>query len=171
MRPTASHVWLRASWQRMRDLGLALIVASCSSSATKHGQSTEDPSACQAGCESNLWPRVIINLLPPEGFTGDEVQLASMRGKFGEFLLDGIAHGCPTDLPETLKCSYSFFATPADATFELFVSPTDGAEFQQEVKLGPFNGCGRSIAYVTVDLDPAARTISEPRFVSPCSGL
>jgi hypothetical protein len=168
----SSHASRHGSWQRTRDILLALmVVTGCSNSATKPGQLSEDSSTCQAGCESNLWPRAIINLLPPQGFTGDEVQLASMRGRFGDLMQDGRPHGCPTELPETLRCSYSFFATPADRTFELIVAPTDGAEFQQEVKLGPFNTCGRSIAYVTVDLAPAARTISESRFVSPCSGL
>ena len=159
-------------WHRIREALLALIVLTgCSTSATTPGQSSDTSSSCQAECEGNLWPRAIIDLLPPKGFTGDEVQLASVRGIFGDLKQDGRPHGCPTELPETLRCSYSFFATPADATFELIVSPTDGAEFQQQVELGPFNTCGRPIAYVTVDLDPAARTISAPRFVSPCSGL
>jgi hypothetical protein len=151
-------------------LTLAALVSACSTPGAKPGTSSDEQVSCREGCETNLWPRAIVSLLPPRGFTGDEVDLASVNGIFTGLMQEGRPHGCPP-LPETLHCSYSFFANSTDESFELIVTPTEGEEFRAEVKLGAFNTCGRAVAYVTVDLDPAARSISEPRYVNPCSGL
>jgi len=161
-----------------RFLVAAIYIAGCSSTSRGPAPSSDGPApssndagaACSAGCESNIWPRIIVGIAPPKGFLGDEAHLANVSGDFGGVIYQAAPHQCP-ELPETLRCSYALFSTPEDKTFELIVALAGGQEVRKQVTLGPFNTCGRSITYITVVVDSDSATLSEPRYVSPCAAL
>ena len=126
---------------------------------------------CPEGCSSHLWPRVIVGVIPPRG--SDKEGIDFVRVKFRDqqgTVFDGNPHGCP-DTPGIL-CTFSFFSSPADRFVTLQVESIEAGDLASKaiIQLGPFNYCGRDIAYVTVTL--AANLppeIHPPEFVSPCN--
>jgi hypothetical protein len=149
----------------------AICLGGCSAGSAKKVPTDGDQTACRAGCESNIWPRVIVGFVPPEGFVGDEATLAAVHGVFAGVSQDATNRGCPADLPATLHCTYVLYAAPADESFELVVQPNDGETVRQSITLAPFNTCGRSIAYLTVRFEPEGVALSDTRYVNPCAAL
>ena len=124
------------------------------------------------GCETNLWPRVIVGIVPPEGSEKDGAELVRARLRLEDGrLLEGHVHGCPDTAPG-IRCTYSFFTTPQDRTAVLLLEPVErpAARVEAAIGLGRFNHCGREIAYVPVALSRDLSLRLEPtKLVSPCS--
>lgn len=153
---------------------LGVLIASCSTGNGKEpgADLTDDAESCAPGCEGgNLWPRVIINVVPPEGYEGKPADLVAVHGVFFGEALQGLPNFCPSDWPPTLDCTYSLYAAPRDKSFELVVEGQSGQTLRTDVELAEFNRCGRAIAYITVLVEPDAITLSSVRYISPCNGL
>ena len=155
---------------------LALVmIAACSSQRDAPGQgagawTVADERPCAAGCESNIWPRLVLGVEAPAPEDSDPATLvrATMRDEAGA-VFEGHLHGCPE--MAGVSCGYSFFTTPRDRRVTLTVEPVDRSApaVQAEIPLGRFNTCGREIAYVIVTVVPgAAPSIGAARLTSPC---
>src|SRR5512133_1892516 len=97
---------------RSREI-LALLLASmflsCSSDRrTPQAESWADERPCARGCESNLWPRVIVGVSSPsmEQASAENLVRVRLRDERG-VSLQGHLHGCPP--APGVVCSYSFF--------------------------------------------------------------
>lgn len=161
-----------------RMLRLPIVVVALSASCAAHcaRDAASGPSGeaggCVNTCESNDWPRLVIGLIAPAGFVGDEADLivsATATVSGAAYTLD--RHGCP-ELPSSLKCTFSLTTSPIDSTADIVLRTRDGGrDVRVPVKLSAFNACGRDIAYVTVDLagDAGEPQIAATRYVSPCN--
>lgn len=124
---------------------------------------------CVNDCESNLWPRLIVDV-PASGDAGTAppVQL-SVRYADGR-VAAGNAGGCPE--VDNVLCTVSFGATPSDTQVVLRAERAGQAAVEKDISLAPFNYCGREIAYVVVQVDGSgAPQVGPTRYLSPCSGL
>lgn len=124
----------------------------------------------ESDCASQMWPRVIVGVVPASGSARDGVTLVHARARLatGE-ILDGNPHGCP-EVREVV-CTYSFFTAPRDREVTLLIQrkgdPADRAE--KRIPLPPFTHAGRDITYVVVTLpSEGSAVIGEPRLIHPC---
>jgi hypothetical protein len=124
---------------------------------------------CAEGCESNIWPRVIVGVIT-EGAAEPGEKLIRARIRFDDGSLQtGHLQGCP-DTP-SLVCTYSFFTAPRDRQITLIVETINSTlpAVEATIILGRFNYCGREIAYVEIWAVPGAPPrIGPSRLVSPC---
>jgi hypothetical protein len=151
-----------------------MLIVSCSTGNGKEPglDAADDAESCSPGCEgSNLWPRAIINVVSPEGYEGKPTDLVAVHGVFFGEPQQALANGCPSDLPQSINCTYSLFGAPRDKSFELVVEGLSGQTLRTDVELAEFNRCGRAIAYITVLVEPDAITLSSVRYISPCNAL
>ena len=129
------------------------------------------PKPCKEGCETNMWPRIIVGVIPQENITLDIHELLQIRIMLGDgTIYEGHREGCPK-LPEDIICTVSFFTAPKDKFATILVKMTDrkDVELQSKIRLGEFNYCGRDIAYVPVTLSQELMPhIGAAQLVSPC---
>jgi len=129
-----------------------------------------DDAPCHDGCESKLWPRLIVGVRAPPDWQGTAADLVHVRVRDDTgTVLEGNRYGCPD--AGGIICTYSFFTTQRDTEVLLIVEPSrDGAPPAQErISLGRFNHCGRDIAYVVVATRPGSMPkILSRTLVSPC---
>lgn len=129
-----------------------------------------DDRPCREGCESNLWPRLIIGIRAPQGSQDVAADLVRVRIRDDRgTVLEGNRFGCPD--AGGIICTYSFFTTPRDTSVLLIIEPSgaDVPPAEERISLGPFNHCGRNVAYVVVAAKPGIRPeIVSRTLVSPC---
>jgi hypothetical protein len=133
--------------------------------------SCANPPRCAPGCESNLWPRLIVGILPPTGGSSDGAKLVALRVRDTTgHVFDGIPHGCPNIAG--VVCTYSFFSTPADRSVTVLVDPRDRRipATKIELPLGPWNACGRDITYARFTRSAKSGwELLDQRLLSPCA--
>lgn len=79
--------------------------------------------------------------------------------------------GCPGEFDSArLLCSFSYSGSPADHLVTLQAVGPSGEIPSHEVELGPFNYCGRDIAYVELSLAGSVPAWGATRLISPCAG-
>jgi hypothetical protein len=145
----------------------ALLLGACS----ERSNSQEFPNSCRSSCEGNDWPRAIVGIIPPVGFSGDETSLLRLRAQSDAgTVYTPTPHGCPKTT--NLVCSFSVSTAPRDVTLEFTAELPDGRVLSWPVALMQHNYCAQQIAYSTVTLEQnAAPQLSTVRYVSPCSNL
>jgi hypothetical protein len=151
-------------------VALPLLLTDCD--GNNKSRKADNSDECKSDCESNLWPRLIVGIIPPEGVEVDGSELVNVSVVYpdGENV-DGIVHGCPV-LPEGIFCTFSFFASPNDEKIKVTVDYDNNEKIEKEIKLAPHNYCGREIAYVVVILDEEEQPVfKETEYISPCEAL
>lgn len=164
-----------------------LLLLACSQIGPE-GNHPSSETPCRDGCESDVWPRLILGVIPPAGSTkdGSELVRARIRTTDGS-VFDGNIHGCPNvdgiffdpnlqryTSARGILCTYSFFALPKDVSVVLLVEPVSfmSSPVEAEIPLGRFNYCGREIAYTVATVTSEGQiSIGTPRLVSPCEEL
>ena len=130
------------------------------------------PGGCANTCETDLWPRLIVGVIPPEGVTTPGEELVSVRGRYEDGRVrDGHERGCP-EMPPQFVCSFSFFSAPKDRFIFLEVEDPGTGIGEVNVELGQHNYCGRNIAYVLIYLSvDTMPEIAGPEYIFPCQSL
>jgi len=117
---------------------------------------------------------LIVGVIPPEGSNQEDVELVTVTGatqpdgKTTDFL----PHFCPSNVSDTIICSYSLMNSPLDRSVAVNVRNLNGMLLAQaDVQLEEFNRCGIDVAYMTVTLnqDESAK-VSAVRYVTACGG-
>lgn len=126
---------------------------------------------CASACEAQVWPRLMVGLYPDDA-QADELRI-SIRGTRGDVKPAEPSVGqCPPGFP-VASCAFIFRGRPEDTTVQLMLEDGTNPPLTFDVKLAPYNRCGREIAYVPIYRDEAGTTWTPgaTRYISPCDTL